>query len=96
VSHDCAAERSTAERAQEAADYSKLGAAYWPGAAYFSLVELDGHGNAIDAHTVCRACVREAALVVLARLHTPNLAPIDLCAETATASGCCSLCQEPL
>ena len=79
-----------------AAEYLQFGAAYWPGAAYFSLVELDRHGNSIDAQPVCRACVREAALTVLVRLQTPNLNPIDLYAETDVVSGFCGLCQEPL
>jgi hypothetical protein len=96
VSDDRAIERSKVERAAAAANYFKLGAAYWPGAACFSLVELDRHGNSIDAHHVCRACVREAALSVLVCLQMPNLTPIDLYAETDVISGFCGLCQEPL
>jgi hypothetical protein len=91
-----AMERSKVERAAAAANYLKLGAAYWPGGAYFSLVQLDRHGNSIDAHPVCRACVREAALTILVRLQTPNLTPIDLYAETGVVSGFCSLCRESL
>jgi hypothetical protein len=96
VSDDRATECSKAERAVAAANYFKLGAAYWPGAACFSLVELDLHGNSIDAQPVCRACVREAALTVLVRLQVPDLTPIDLYAETGVVSGFCGLCQEPL
>jgi hypothetical protein len=96
VSDDRAIERSKVERTAAAANYFKLGAGYWPGAAFFSLVELDRHGNSIDAHPVCRACVREAALTVLVCLQTPNLTPIDLYAETGVVSGFCSLCHESL
>jgi hypothetical protein len=96
VSYGHATERSKVKRATAAAEYLKLGAAYWPGAAYFSLVELDRHGNSIDAHPVCRACVREAALVVLVRLQLPDLTPIDLYAETGVVSDFCSLCRDPL
>lgn len=88
--------RADIERSEDAAAYLRLGAAYWPGAAHFSLVELDRNGNSIDAQPVCRACVREAALAVLVRLQTPNLNPIDLYAETDFVSGFCGLCQEPL
>ena len=96
MSDDRAIERSKVERAAAADGYFKLGAAYWPGAAHFSLVELNRNGNSIDAHPVCRACVREAALAVLVRLQTPNLNPIDLYAESDAVSGFCGLCQEPL
>lgn len=89
-------ERSKVERAAAAAEYLKLGAAYWPGAAYFSLVELDRHGNSIDAQPVCRACVREAALAVLVRLQVPDLTPTDIYAETGVVNDFCSLCREPL
>jgi len=51
-------ERSKVERAAAADGYFKLGAAYWPGAAHFSLVDLDRHANSIDARPVYRACVR--------------------------------------
>lgn len=96
MSDDRATERSKVERAVAAAEYLKLGAAYWPGAAYFSLVQLDRHGNSVDAQLVCRACVREAALAVLVRQQTPNLNPIDLYAETDVVSSLCGLCREPL
>jgi hypothetical protein len=96
VSDDRATERSKVERAEAAAEYLKLGAAYWPGAAYFSLVELDRHGNSIDAQPVCRSCVREAALTVLLRLQLPDLTPIDLYAEAGVVSDFCILCREPL
>jgi len=96
VSDDRATERSKVERTVAAAEYSKLGAAYWPGAAYFSLVEFDRHGNSIDAQPVCRACVREAALTVLVRLQVADLTAIDLYAETGVVSDFCSLCREPL
>jgi hypothetical protein len=72
-----------------------MGAAYWPGADHFVLLELDAEGSCTgDAHLVCRACVREAAAIVAARARCHGAQTLlDLVGTTSPQDGCCSICD---
>src|SRR5258708_5235763 len=59
MSNEC----TMASARESMAGYVSNGAAYWPCAAYFTLIGLDGNGESTGAAAdVCRACVREVAM----------------------------------
>jgi hypothetical protein len=71
------------------------GAAYWPGAGHFVLLELDSEGSCTgEAWTVCPLCVSTAAEVVQCRLADGRRAMLDLVGEGGPASEPCSICGE--
>jgi hypothetical protein len=88
-SHDlCGRLRETAH------GFLRFGAAYWPGADHFDLLELDAEGSCTgDARDVCRCCVREAAAIVEARAQCDGgAAVLDLVGSTSPQDGPCSIC----
>jgi hypothetical protein len=92
-----------AGRLKESAEgYLAHGYMYWPGADHFVLLGIDSAACLIgDAETVCRACVREAARAVLARLDDlatdscrSRLPYLDLVGEYDSANGPCVVCGD--
>ena len=85
--------------------YLAHGPRCWPGAASFTLLEVDAFGSSTgEAQSICRACVREAAQRVLARIAELSatdscrlgLPYLDLVGEFAAAEGICSICGDGL
>jgi hypothetical protein len=76
-----------------AAGYLEHGALYWPGADLFLLVETDRDGNCTgEAAVICPTCVREAARLVLARLHSACPTLLDLVGQGQAQPERCSIC----
>ncbi len=96
--HDCSSSRRIPEdlirRLKETAEgFRRAGAAYWPGADHFVLLEIDANGSSTgDGREICRACVREAARMVEARLDHPAGVALDLIGDTSHQDGPCCLC----
>jgi hypothetical protein len=82
-------------RLREAAQgFLQYGPNFWPGAHHFVLLELDDEGSCTgDAALVCRACVREAAAVVEARvLSQARQRLLDLVGDSSPQDGPCCIC----
>ena len=60
-------ESMVASARESMAGYVSNGAAYWPCAAYFTLIGLDGNGESTGAAAdVCRCCVCQVAMDAVA------------------------------
>lgn len=83
--------RSVATRSIDG--FLRHGAAHWPGAHHFVIVEVREDGDLTgDGWEVCHDCLREAARMAAARLETGHDTFYDLVGETEASDERCLLC----
>lgn len=84
----------TSDLSHDLEGFIRRGAAYWPGANHFLLLERWPDGQLTgDAQPVCTACVEEAARKALKRLQEASPGTfLDLVGEGDPEVADCALC----
>ena len=78
--------------------YSRFGAAYWPAASHFVLLEIDACGNSLAGELICRICVGAVARLIEAFLELEDChsSRYEIVGQTEPAAGTCCFCLATL